>query len=162
MKWLKGGIASEALYVSGENDGKMLVKFLPFLPVLSKGLDDTQVKNSGRYGIDEFGMQMGIERTVREWREARAENKLNVKYEGIYLVPEVGNVPCYKLHRTGNTDPEGIADVILYIDTEHWLQVGSILRGEKHQLIGEYFFRDIQLNPDFPPGHFGRELLNKK
>ncbi len=163
MKWLRGaGLAQEVLYVKGQNNGKMLVKLSGIGLVWPKSLDDPQVKQSGRYGIEEFGMLKGIARTLHDWKEARAEGKLNVKYEGVYQVAQVGNRSCYKIHRTGYPDPEGIADVILYIDTERWLQVGSILRGEQRQLIGEYFFRDIEMNPSYPPSYFSRNLLNKK
>ena len=49
----------------------------------------------------------------------------------------------------------------MYIDTENWLQVGNVLKGEENRLIGEYFFRDIKINPDFAPGTFSREALKR-
>jgi hypothetical protein len=39
------------------------------------------------------------------------------------------------------------------------LQVGSILRGEKMDLIAEYFFRDIVPNPTFDEKQFTRKAL---
>ena len=39
------------------------------------------------------------------------------------------------------------------IDTERWLQVGTELR-RGDVLIGSYYYRDLELNPAFPPGTF--------
>ena len=39
------------------------------------------------------------------------------------------------------------------------MQVGSTLKGADGQLLGEYFFRDIELNPEFKPDTFTREAL---
>jgi outer membrane lipoprotein-sorting protein len=49
----------------------------------------------------------------------------------------------------------------MYVDKETWLQVGSVLKGEEGQLIGEYFFRDVKLNPRFKPGTFTRDALKR-
>ena len=48
---------------------------------------------------------------------------------------------------------------MFYFDKENWLQVGVVLKGEDSKLIGEYMFRDIQLNPRFKPDQFTREAL---
>jgi hypothetical protein len=39
------------------------------------------------------------------------------------------------------------------------MQVGSTLKGADGQLLGEYFFSDIELNPDFKPGTFTRDAV---
>ena len=124
----------------------------------SKALD------SARYTIDEFGIRLGTERTYKTWKERQAEGNLHVDYEGVQKVQKAGDRDCYVLHRTKMTKPEddGVLDVVLYIDKETWLQVGSILRGDKGKLIGEYFFRDLTLNPNFAPNHFSPALLSKK
>jgi hypothetical protein len=36
-----------------------------------------------------------------------------------------------------------------------------VARGPDGQIIGEYFFRDIRLNPDLPPDQFTREALKR-
>jgi hypothetical protein len=163
MKWIKGspGLGTtEVLFVKGENNDNIVLK--TFFVVYQKSLKDPLVQGSGRYGILEFGLQKGIERTVHDWKIAREKGLLQIRYEGVYQVPKAGNRLCYKIHRWGYPDPEGIADVDLYIDTEYWLQVGTILRGQRGQLVGEYFFRDIDLHPNFQPNHFTPALLQKK
>ena len=76
-------------------------------------------------------------------------------------IKEAGDRSCWILKRTGYRKPEedGIAQLTLYVDKESWLQVGSILKGSEGQLIGEYFFRDIQLNPQFKPDPFTPDAL---
>ena len=58
-------------------------------------------------------------------------------------------------------EEEGISELTVYIDKETWLQLGSIIKGEEGRLIGEYFFRDIKINPHFEPGTFTREALKR-
>jgi hypothetical protein len=167
MKWLKGaGKAQAALYVEGENNNHMLVLpagFLRLVGVVERPLDHPDVKASGRFGIEEFGMKKGLENAVRTWSAARRRQALHVAYEGIYRVGEAGGRLCYRLHRTRFDHPEqdGILDVVLYLDIETWLQVGSVIRGQDGRLIGEYFFRDIQLNPVCAPDQFTRAALRR-
>ena len=75
---------------------------------------------------------------------------------------EVGDRLCWKLKRTGYKQPEdadGVTDLTLYVDTENWMQVGSTLKGADGRLLGEYFFRDLELNPDFKADTFTREAV---
>jgi hypothetical protein len=164
MKWRAGARkAQAALYVQGQNKDQILIRptgLLSFL-IVERSLDSPDVKTSGRYGIHEFGLKKAMQRVVGPWRAARARHTLHVAYEGVYRVPETGDRTCYKLHRTGYEQPEedGITDLVLYIDTETWLQTGSVLHGADGRLIAEYYFRDIRLNPTLPPNQFSRAAL---
>jgi outer membrane lipoprotein-sorting protein len=68
------------------------------------------------------------------------------------------------LQRVNYTGPEddGILGATFYFDRETWLQVGSILVDKDDQTIARYFFRDVEVNPDFSPGTFTRAALEKK
>jgi hypothetical protein len=164
MKWKSGERqAKAALYVAGENDNHIVVRpagLASFLvSLVERPLDSPDVKESGRYGIEEFGMRKAMERVLAGWRAAGPT--LHVTYEGVFRVPQAGDRPCYKLHRTryAQPDEDGTADLVLYIDVETGLQTGSILRGEDGRLLGEYYFRDVRLNPAFPPDQFTRVAL---
>jgi hypothetical protein len=165
MRWLQGGHGALCvLYVQGKYNNKMLV-----LPSILPGLikvkeydpEGKEARESGRYPITEFGIKIGTERTLKAWREARAQHALHVDFLGVYYVPKAGDRECYKLHRSRYAQPEedGIMDYILYVDCETWLQVGSELRDAQGQLIGEYYFRDIRINPPFAPNQFDRSAL---
>ncbi len=152
MKWKKGaGICSQALYVKGQNDNKVVAYVSRFLPVFKRGLDSPDSKNSGRYLISEFGMKMGTERTLEGMIDSLARDSSGVKYEGIYRVKDR---PCYKLINKNPDDIAGVHDLTIFIDVETWLQTGSILKDSNGELLAYYYFTDIVLNPKFKPGQF--------
>lgn len=166
MKWIKGaGDATAAVYVAGKNNDKILAKprLLPWI-TWRDDVRGAKAKRSSRYTIDEFGIKKGLERIIKTWKQKKTENKLHAEYEGVFYVAQVGNRPCYKIHRNKFEYPEedGITDIVIYIDTETWLQIGTTIRGENGQLIAEYFFRDLRLNPSFPDGYFAEGLLSRK
>jgi hypothetical protein len=167
MKWRKGARqAKAAQYVAGQNKNHILVipaGFLALAGVIERPLDDREVKQSGRFGIDEFGMKKGCQRVLEGWNQARARKALHVVYQGVFRLAEAGDRPCYKLHRTDydRPDEDGITDLVLYVDTETLLQVGTVLHAADGRLIGEYFFRDVRLNPTFPADQFTRTALQR-
>ena len=52
-----------------------------------------------------------------------------------------------------------IVDTTVWIDAETWLQVGIRSTNAEGGVIGEYYFRDIRLNPQFNPKQFTRDAL---
>jgi hypothetical protein len=165
MNWRKGaGLAQCVLYVEGGNDGKLLVQpagLARFVGVLSRDPDGPEARKTGRYSIKESGLRDGIERTLRDWKAAHALRNLTVDYLGVQEVPEVGGRPCYTLRRRcASPEEDGFTEVLLHIDIENWLQVGSVMTGPEG-LYGAYYFRDIELNPIFPADQFERAALTK-
>ncbi len=165
LHWREGAQqADRALYVEGENHEKMLIrphgKLLGWV-VVRKDPEGEEARKAGRYTIKEFGIQLGMERTLEPWITARAENALHIAYLGECKIPELGDRVCWKLQRTGYRQPEadGVTDLTIYVDKLTWLQVGSVLRGEGGRLIGEYYFRDVRLNPHFAPDQFTEKAL---
>ena len=89
------------------------------------------------------------------------------------MAPEVGGRDCFVIERTcpspevdpfeiggepnlGGKAPEvvGSVRVKLFIDVERWLQAGSELTRADGNLLGSYYFRDINLNPSFADDTF--------
>src|SRR5262245_10061745 len=103
-------------------------------------------------------------RALAIWKEAKADGALHVEFLDTQKVQQAGDRPCWVLKRSKYKKPEndGVTETTLYIDKETWLQVGSIVRGEDGKLIGEYYFRDIELNPKFDDEQFQRGALEKK
>jgi hypothetical protein len=163
MEWIEGTrLAKRALYVAGENNNKLVARpFLTFLPIQERNVDDADAKKSGRYTIDQFGMHLGTKRTVAGMQAAQARGELHLTYHGLVKVEKAGDRICHKFVRTPYVplEEEGVNELTLYVDQETWLQVGSVLKDAKGQLIAEYFFRDVQINPEFGPDTFTRKAL---
>src|SRR5262249_22353446 len=157
LEWVKGErLAKKTLYVRGENDNMLLVKpagVLSLAGIVKRDPEGDQAKKAGRYPLTEFGIKLGTVRTLAAWEAARQNKALHVEYCGEKKIPEAGDRVCYVLKRTRYEKPEeeGVSELTLYIDKETWLLVGSTLKNAEGGLIGEYWFRDIKLNPDFKP-----------
>jgi hypothetical protein len=167
MHWLSGvGKAEASLYVVNENDNKMCVR--PSGPAKILGWvkcapNSGEAKDSTRYFITEFGMRCGTERTYKAWKSLQDRGiKLNTEYVGLSEnVPEAGGRDCHVLKRYCDPpEEEGLTEITLFIDAETWQQVGTILKAN-NELIGSYFFKDIQINPVFDQGRFKPEMLKK-
>lgn len=165
LEWKEGArLANRVMYVRGQNNEKLLVKpagLLSLAGIVEREPLGPEAKQSGRYPLTEFGIAVGMQRTLASWRAARDEKALHIEYQGEKKIREAGDRLCYVFKRTGYLRPEedGIVEYTTYIDKETWLQVGSILKGAEGQLLGEYFFRDIKLNPKLDEDTFTRKGL---
>lgn len=167
MNWIEGtGRAERALYVEGENNGKMLARPSGLLArkivgdVVERDVDSPDARHSGRYTLKEYGLKKAAERTLAAYKMEKENNNLKYEYLGIQKLKEAGDRPCYTL-RFHYTKPvrDGVTEATFYIDTSSWLQVGSVLRRGEGGLVGAYYFRDIRLNPEFKPDQFKRAAL---
>ena len=158
MEWLEGkDKAIRTLYVENEHNGLLVVRaFHKLMPLMHKKVDADDVKETSRFPVTEFGVYKGAQSTLESMRAAQENGTLYVSYEGIVRVKELGNRLCYKFIRAPQVPPEaeGINDLTVYIDLETHMQVGSVLRDTKGELIAEYFFRDIELNPTYSEKQF--------
>jgi hypothetical protein len=158
--WLRGQRkATAALFVDGENDGKMLAHPSgvagALVKYVSRDVDGADAKQSGRYFLNDFGLRKATAKTLRDWKAARDKGALQVEYLGVRKVRETGDKLCYTLRRTcKQPEEDGFTEVTIYVDKDTWLQVGTVLKGEDNKLIGEYTFRDIRINPKFKPDQF--------
>jgi hypothetical protein len=167
LRWQEGARrAAAVLYVKGENRDQLLVHpagVLSVAGIVTRDPKGEEARKAGRYPLTEFGIKIGMQRTLSSWESAKKDNALHVQYHGVKEIKELGGRPCWVLKRTGYAKPseDGVTESTLYIDKDSWLQVGIILKGEEGKLIGEYFFRDVQINPDFPKVTFTRESLKR-
>jgi hypothetical protein len=163
--WLKGErLAKKVLFVRGQNNNMMLVKGAGVLAlggILVREPMGSDAKKSGRYPITEFGIKVGSLRTLAAWEAAQKEGKLTLKYDGIKKIKELGDRECYVIKRSDYAKPEedGITSATFYFDKVTWLQVGSTLKNAEGELIAEYWFADVKLNPDFKPDTFVRDAV---
>jgi hypothetical protein len=157
-------LAAKALYVEDENDNKVLVKpagLLAIGGIQHVALNDPRAKNTGRYPMSEFGMGLAIRRSVASMQRAQAHGTLHLRYEGQFKVAEAGDRVCYKFVRSPYEplEEDKLNELTLYIDKKTWLQVGSVLKDPDGNLLAEYFFRDIVINPAFSDTQFTRAAL---
>lgn len=167
MVWKEGGRRAErVLFVEGENNNQMLIRpagrvaRLVAGDVVTRDVAGPDARSAGRYTLQQFGLRRTAERTAKEWREAREKGTLQVEYLGVKRLAEAGDRPCWTWRRLlKKPDANGIGEVVISLDTETWLQVGTVLRDPKGQLLGAYYFRDLKLNPDHKKEQFQRAAL---
>lgn len=166
------------LYVRGENQGLTLVK-TRFL-VLSLSPDGREARDAARYSIEDFGFYNTTLRTLRAWKAARARGRLVYEYLGERAPPESGGRVCHALRRIcdppevdtfslADKDPvdpaarpqDAFTTVTVLFDAGTWLQVGSEQKDAAGQLVGSYYFADVNLNPRFPPDQFTPAAVRK-
>jgi hypothetical protein len=166
--WKEGQrLARKALYVEGENNGMLVVKpagIGGFLKSVERDPEGKDARSSGRYTLKEFGLQLGLRHTLGTWEKAKQQKALHVEYLGKQKIKELGGRECYVFKRTRYKEPEGdgVTEQTAYVDAETWLLTGSILKGGEGQLIAEYYFRDIRLNPKFKEGQFTRQAIENR
>jgi len=169
MNWLSGArltTAKKLIYAAGENNGKLLaLPTLPFLPILTKDIHGSEATSGSRYTVDQFGMGLGMERSIGSMTRAKARGQLHLKYHGEVQEPRVGdNITCYKFVRKPYEplEEDNLNELTIYVDKATGLQVGSVLKDDKGNLVAEYFFREVKLNPTFPDWQFTRAALQRK
>jgi hypothetical protein len=165
LVWLKNpGRAERVLYVQGENDNQLVVRptglAYKLVGIVRRDPRSPDAQQTSRIPLTEFGMRKATERLLSSWQAAAKEGNLHVDYLGKKAVPEVGNRTCYILRRTGFSQ-EGVTSITAYFEADTWLQVGTTLKGEDNALLGDYFFRDVRINPDLPADTFTQRSLEK-
>jgi hypothetical protein len=167
MGWKSGARQAErVLFTEGENNDKLLARPSGALAravvgdVVSRDVEGAEARSSGRYSLKEAGLKRAAERTLVDWRAAQEAGTLRVEYMGIKRVKEAGDRPCFTFRRTSSEpDKEGVSEATIYVDTENWLQTGSVLKDQKGNLLGAYYFRDVKLNPEFTKDQFTKTAL---
>ncbi len=167
MHWVKGARKAEnVLYVQGENNGNMLVHPAGIagrlVKVVSRDPEGEDAKASGRYPVTQFGLKEMLDRSAKNWQAAKESGKCQMEYLGLRKIRETGDRLCYVLRRTCNPpDADGVTEVTVYLDKETCFQVGSVLKDAENRLLGEYIYRDIQLNPQFKSNQFEASALTQ-
>lgn len=167
FRWLEGARrAQKALYVEGENAGKLVIQPTGRLLgaiIVTRDPEGEEARDSGRYSLKEFGLKKGTERVHKTWKAAKDNGSLFVEFLGEKNVKEAGDRTCWVLKRSRFQKPEsdGVMEVTIYVDKETWLQVGSVIKDKDGELIGAYYFRDLKLNPPLKDEQFKRDALQR-
>jgi hypothetical protein len=167
MRWREGARNAErVLFVEGENDGQLLARPNGALrraiagDVVAKPVDGPMARQSGRVPLNKFGIRKTMERTRASWILARDQGTLQVEYLGEHRIKEANDRLCYQFHRVcAQPEGDGVLEQMIWVDKETWLQIGTVVKGEGGQLMGAYYYRDIQLNPEIKSEQFQRAAL---
>ena len=164
--------------MTGENGGNMKV-WRPnalLAKTLNLAPNDSIARSASRYGLAESSIYHGQYRTYDRWKSVQKMGQLKVDYRGKKAIPELGGRICHELVRTcepaeadafilgesPRSDPNQLFTTVqIFLDAETGYQVGAVLTRADGQLIGSYFFRDVLLNPSFPPGQFTPAAFGK-
>lgn len=189
MRWESGARAvlgtpvEGTLFATGVNGGKMTVwrpaARVAFLQTIDVGPTDSSARSAARYAVSEGGLRHAAERTYAAWSEAKRAGALHAEYLGTKPIPELGGVVCHVVQRTcpqPQLDPfvageppadparhpaDAFTTVTIMIDVDSAAQVGSVQRRADGELVGAYYFRDLELNPPLPPDQFTVAALKR-
>jgi hypothetical protein len=189
MKWLEG--AQEVMFseVTGtlyceEKNKDQMITFRPDARLLKEhavSINGKDAKNASRYCIRDAGLYHVTLRTYDIWKQRKEEGTFKSEYLGKRPISEAAGVECYVVKRTclqpevdafelgGKPDAspdtmakQGFTEVTVMIDVKNWLQVGTELRRSNGELIGAYYYRNVELNPEFAADIFDKNGLLKK
>jgi hypothetical protein len=182
-----GFLTVAALYSEGQNGNQTKVwrpdAILDKTPSVDPmGKDFRQsARHAARYTMTESAFDKSMLRTLMAWREARNRGDAPPVYVGFEKVEELGGRMAHIIRRTcpvpevdsfamteaPSKDPakiknDGHSEVTIMLDAETWLQTGTFLKRIDGETTASYYFRDVELNPTFPPETFTVEALKKK
>ncbi len=184
---IEGTLFSEKPKSDGGYDGKV-VTWRPdaWTDKLSSPLppNNELARGQSRYCVRDAGLYRSMLRTHAAWLVRQKADELKIEYGGKKTHEKIGRechvikricprieIDAFEIGGTASTDPkvvaaEGFTEVTIFIDAERWLQVGTELYRTEPDgtrvLVGAYYFRDVQLNPSFPPDAFSPDALKKK
>ena len=173
---IRGTLFSEKPKAEGGYDGKV-VTWRPTATFSKLSFptppNSDLAKGQSRYCIRDAGLYRAMLRTHEAWKKRQQAGELKLEFLGKQTPASLGR-ECYAIKRicngvevdsfelggtaTGDPATEGFTEVTIYVDVERWIQIGSELYRTEPDgtrvLVGAYYFRDVQLNPGFPPDTF--------
>src|SRR5229473_4424899 len=159
MRWLEGARkADRVVFVAGENEGMMLAHPAgvagKLVKVVKRKVDSDEARQSGRYTLDQFGFKNSLKRILTSMADAKKKDRLRLDFLGEAKVIESDQRVCFKLKRTySEPEADGTQELTIYVDRQNFLPIGIVVKGKvdptsgNRELLGEYFFRDLRLNP---------------
>ena len=160
MKWIEDpSKGTEALYVDGSNDNKLLVRRGGLLGILTLSLDPrgSLAMTKNRHPITEVGFGYLIDGLQRNIRTALRHGELEVirLAEETFRGRSATVVEARFIPRGGRT--YHASRMVCHIDTELQLPIGAAFYDENDLLFERYSYSDVKLNVGLTPLDFSRE-----
>jgi hypothetical protein len=160
MRWRKPPALAgqEAIYVAGQNGGKMRVKaagWRGLIGFVSLAVDDRRVKRTSSHRITEAGIGNLIERLAAGWKEERKLGKTRVHISSTRFAQR----SCTRVELTHPASARGkllYSRSVVYFDRKTNLPIGVEnydwpgQPGEEAPLLEAFRYEDLQLNVDLP------------
>jgi hypothetical protein len=165
-----------SLYIAGANDNHMQV--LTSLTTMTVDPKGAMPRGASRYCITDAGLYRGMLRTYDAWKKRQAAGELNATFLGIQTPKELDGRACFVVQRRcpnpevdpfaldesadlkANPQRDGAAEVTAFIDIEHWLHIGTILKRADGTPLAEYWFRDVKPSKSaFEPNPFTMDSI---
>jgi hypothetical protein len=170
-----GNVVAGTLYNEDEKSDQILT-YRPraFIKEYSVDLKGPNAREASRFCIKDSGLYRSMLRTYTAWKDHKERGELRIEYLGKQKIDKADGRECHVIKRIcprtevdsfaldekPPTDPklierDGFNEVTVMIDAERWLQVGTVIRDAKGELVGEYFFRNVEtVAGEFPPDTF--------
>jgi len=161
LKWPKGSASAgrEAIYVSGENNNKILIHAAGLvdlvLPTMEVDVHGDAAMKENRHPITDLGIGYFLGKFSKDFRRADQNDEITVYYRGkrkmdrrwyheveMFLEPRQGN-PGYYAYRS-----------VVYFDIENKLPTHMLFYNWENQLVEFYAYKDITLNPGLTDADF--------
>ena len=165
LDWLRNPQkAKKALYLEGENQGKVLVKpvLIGFLTPggLPQNPAGKEAREASRRSITEFGLGKMLERIVKAvlTGQLSAGGGFEDRFAGLARVAGRETLIIERFRASGpKLEPEVAANFRFFLDSATLLPAAVTEFSADGAVLGHYIFRDLQINPGLTP-----ELLKQK
>ncbi len=165
LKFIEPSAGREVIFVSGKNDGKLLVHetgIASLVGTLSLDPAGKLAMDGNRYPVTMIGLRTMTETVIEKWLQVKNEKDLKVS---VYPNATVGDLSCKVVETTLAKPVEGLAyqTVRLYMEkaTGYPVRVQSLAfpvkAGDKPETVEDYFYSKLKTNVDLTDKDFDAE-----
>jgi len=154
MQWVKNPtMVDKVLYVKDRNDNQAMVKPAGFLgwfvrSHVNRPVNSPDATKVSRRRLDQFGFENTLKMILEVNKKARENGDLIFEYKG---TSELEGRKTYSFERR-LPDKANYPDqhMIVHIDQEWLVPVGTFCYDGRDRLLGKYMYRDVKLNVGLP------------
>lgn len=165
LKILKPVAGREALYIEGENDGRMKahdVGFAGLAGTLTLDVDGTIAMTDNKYPITMSGLRTMTAKVLEQWLDDVKHKDIDVNY---FPNARIGKVSCKAIETSHRSQKSGVkfAMTRLYVEKERGIPIRvqqyefADKAGDKPVLVEDYLYANIKLNVGLTDKDFSTE-----
>ena len=165
LKFIEPNAGREVIYVSGKNDGKLLVHetgIASLVGTLSLDPAGSMAMNGNRYPVTMIGLRTMTETVIEKWLQVKDEKDIKVN---VYPNATIGDLSCKVVESILAKPVEGIPlqTCRLYLEkaTGYPVRVQSLgfpaKAGDKQETVEDYFYSKLKTNVELTDKDFDAE-----